>query len=273
VGTGIVYKYWIAFLKFVLLKIYQINSADRKKAKIYDAFYPIFNTSVQGDRFHFYCPNSKVFKRYESFHRREPETIEWIGTFSAGESLFDVGANIGLYSVLAARKGIRVFAFEPESQNFSVMITNMYLNSLESCMTALNIALSDQNTLDYLYMPVFSTGTAYNQFGVKPGIRDSQGQNGFQQAVISYSLDAFIEKYSKFVPTYIKIDVDGIEAKILSGASETIASPEVQSMLVELDSNLPADQEALKGILSKGFKIASQTPKGDTGVYNFIFRR
>jgi FkbM family methyltransferase len=273
VGTGFLYKHFITLLRLSLFKVFKINSADRKKAKIYDAFYPIFTTSVQGDGFQFYCPNAKVFKRYESFLRKEPETIEWIGAFSAGETLFDIGANIGLYSLLAAKRGIRVFAFEPESQNFGVMVSNIYLNSLEDCLTALNIALSDQNTLDYLYMPVFSTGTAYNQFGVKPGIGASKKRNGFQQAVISYTVDAFIETYSKIVPTHIKIDVDGIESKILAGASRTLANPEVHSMLVELDDNRTEDQEAISDILSKGFKIASQTPKGDTGVYNFIFIR
>jgi FkbM family methyltransferase len=267
------YKYWIKFLEFLLLRVYRINTPDRKKAKVYDAFYPVYDTTILGEKIQLYCPNLKVFKRCESFLRKEPETIEWIATFSSGATLFDIGANIGLYSLLAAKKGLKVVAFEPESQNFAVMNANVYLNSLADSMTALNLALSDRNALDYLYMPVFSTGTAFNQFGVAPeGIADPF-RNGFKQAVFAYTVDAFTEKFSEFVPTHIKIDVDGIEAKIIEGAARTLESPEIQSMLVELDSNLAADQKALDCILSKGFKVASQTPKADTGVYNYIFWR
>jgi FkbM family methyltransferase len=267
------YKYWIKFLEFLLLRVYRINTPDRKKAKVYDAFYPVYDTTILGEKIQLYCPNLKVFKRCESFLRKEPETIEWIATFSSGATLFDIGANIGLYSLLAAKKGLKVVAFEPESQNFAVMNANVYLNSLADRMTALNLALSDRNALDYLYMPVFSTGTAFNQFGVAPEGTADPIRNGFKQAVFAYTMDAFTEKFSEFVPTHIKIDVDGIEAKIIEGAARTLESPEVQSMLVELDSNLAADQKALDCILSKGFKVASQTPKADTGVYNYIFRR
>ncbi len=269
------YKYWIGLLEFLLLRVYRINAPDRKKAKVYDAFYPVYDARILGESIRLYCPNLKVFKRCESFLRKEPETIEWIESFSAGATLFDIGANIGLYSLLAAKKGLAVVAFEPESQNFAVMNANVFLNSQAHRVTALNLALSDRNALDYLYMPVFSVGTAFNQFGVAPAAAAAADRfrNSFRQAVFSYTLDAFTEQFSKSVPTHIKIDVDGIEDKILAGASRTLASPDVQSLLVELDSNRAEDQEALKGILSKGFKIASQTPKGDTGVYNFIFRR
>lgn len=268
-----IYKYWIGLLEFLLLKVYRINAPDRKKAKVYDAFYPVYDARILGESIRLYCPNLKVFKRCESFLRKEPETIEWIESFSSGATLFDIGANIGLYSLLAAKKGLSVVAFEPESQNFAVMNANVFLNSQAHRMTVLNLALSDRNALDYLYMPVFSVGTAFNQFGAAPETAAGPGRTGFRQAVFSYTLDTFTEQYASSVPTHIKIDVDGIEDKILAGASRTLASPGLQSLLVELDSNRTEDQDALKGILSKGFKVASQTPKGETGVYNFIFRR
>ena len=267
------YKYWINVLEFLLLKIYCINTPNRKKAKIYDVFYPVYDALVLGEKIQLYCPNVKVFKRCESVLRKEPETIEWIATFSPEATMFDIGANIGLYSLIAAKKGLRVVSFEPESQNFAVMNANLHLNSLSDRISALNIALSDRNCLDYLYMPAFSYGTAFNQFGVPPEKTDETSRNGFKQAVISYTLDDFFKKYPQSVPTHVKIDVDGIEAKIIAGAAETIESPHVQSMLIELTANLEADQKAIEWIQSKGFKIASQTPKADTGVYNYIFRR
>ena len=267
------YKYWIKVLEFLLLKVYCINTPNRKKAKIYDAFYPVYDARILGEKIQLYCPNVKVFKRGESVLRKEPETIEWISTFSPEATLFDIGANIGLYSLLAAKKGLRVVAFEPESQNFAVMNANLHLNSLDDRISALNIALSDRDSLDYLYMPAFSYGTAFNQFGAPPEETGGVSRNAFKQAVISYTLDDFLKKYPQPVPTHIKIDVDGIEAKIIAGATETLESPHVQSLLIELDTHLEADQKAIEWIQSRGFKIASRTPKADTGVYNYIFRR
>ena len=49
--------------------------------------------------------------------------MDWIRTFNAQETLFDVGANIGVYSLLAAKAGFKVVAFEPEPQNFAVFTT------------------------------------------------------------------------------------------------------------------------------------------------------
>jgi FkbM family methyltransferase len=205
--------------------------------------------------------------------RKEPETIEWISTFSTDATLFDVGANIGLYSLVAAKKGLRVLAFEPESQNFAIMNANVYLNALDDRISTLNVALSDRNCLDYLYMPVFSFGTAYNQLGTSSEENYGPQRNGFKQAVISYTMDGFVKKYPQFIPTHIKIDVDGFQSRIIAGAAETIQNPHTQSMLIEMDTNLEADLKAIEWIQSIGFKIASRNPKADTGECNYIFRR
>ena len=45
--------------------------------------------------------------------RREPETIRWIESMSRGQILYDVGACVGAYSLVAAYNGIRSYAFEP----------------------------------------------------------------------------------------------------------------------------------------------------------------
>jgi FkbM family methyltransferase len=215
-----------------------------------------------------------VYKRCESFLSKEPETIEWISTFSSGETLFDIGANIGLYSLLAAKKGLRVVAFEPESQNYAVLNANVHLNSLDQAIASLNIALSNRVGLDYLYVPVFSSGISFNQLGFSPQPASEQLRSGFKQAVFSYTLDRFIEAFPDFFPNHLKIDVDGIEGKIISCASRTMAHRNVKSMLVEMDLNLKENEEAIQLILSNGFKVLSRSLKvGLPGVYNYIFGR
>jgi FkbM family methyltransferase len=266
------YKYWIKGLEFLLFSLCRINTPNRKKAKIYDAFFPVYTLQALGRSFRLYCPNVKVFKRYDSIFRKEPETIEWISGFSAGETLFDIGANIGLYSLLAASGGVKVIAFEPESQNFAVMNTNVQLNSLSDNIIPLNLALSDRTAIDYLYMPVFSIGTAFNQFGrasCKDGV---QAGHAAKQAVISYTLDSFTEAFSEHFPTHIKMDVDGLEPAIIANASKTLESPGLQSILVELDETIEAEKRAIDFIQSRGFTIRErQRHLGNE--HNYIFSR
>ena len=63
--------------------------------------------------------------------------------------LMDVGANIGLYSIYAAKKNIKgVLSIEPESQNFAILNKNIYLNNLSNKITTLNIGFSDKNGIE-----------------------------------------------------------------------------------------------------------------------------
>jgi hypothetical protein len=55
--------------------------------------------------------------------------------------------------------------------------------------------------------------------------------------MVGYSVDAFIETYRPEFPNHIKIDVDGIENRIISGAVKTLADVRLKSLLVELDSS------------------------------------
>jgi FkbM family methyltransferase len=63
---------------------------------------------------------------------------------SPGDVILDVGANIGVFSLCAAKQGARVYAFEPIPSTFAVLELNVRLHGLESVVTARNIGLSDR---------------------------------------------------------------------------------------------------------------------------------
>ena len=67
-----------------------------------------------------------------------------------GDVLFDIGANIGTYSLYAASKGVKVFAFEPESGSYAILNNNIKINSYSNYIKALNIALNDRNIVSEL---------------------------------------------------------------------------------------------------------------------------
>ena len=53
--------------------------------------------------------------RFNTLLDKEPETIEWIDSFKPGETLWDIGANVGIYSIYAGLRGLNVLSFEPDT--------------------------------------------------------------------------------------------------------------------------------------------------------------
>ena len=65
----------------------------------------------------------------------ERETLRWINDMKPGSTLVDVGANVGMYSIFAATRGVEVIAIEPEATNYSTLVTNIRANRLEDMVT------------------------------------------------------------------------------------------------------------------------------------------
>lgn len=260
------------FIADIAIKALWLNRATRFCCSFLGRVDPIFTAENQGIKYFFSCPNDIVRWRAETYFTKEPETIEWLGTFKTGDVLFDIGANIGLYSIYAAKKGIDVIAFEPESQNFALLNKNVYLNKCWNKVMCLNVALSDNNTCGYLYLPQFLAGGSINCFGSP---LDEQGRPFnpiFKQGVISYTLDSFVLR-SKFFPTHIKIDVDGREPKIINGSAETLKDSRLRSVLIELNEELPEHMELTKKMLKSGFRLQQKrhAEMFDDGRYSKIF--
>ena len=97
-----------------------------------------------GLRMKFTVPNSLNRFRVESFSTKEPETLEWLDTLPEGGTLWDIGANVGLYSIYAAKKkNCRVVAFEPSIFNLELLARNLFMNNLQDQVTIVPFASSD----------------------------------------------------------------------------------------------------------------------------------
>ena len=79
-----------------------------------------------------YTPNWRCRYGAESFSTKEPETLKWIDEYGGDGVLFDIGANVGLYSLYyAATKNSKVYAFEPSVFNVGLLAKNIHINNLE----------------------------------------------------------------------------------------------------------------------------------------------
>ncbi len=239
----------------------------------------IHKQSSQYGQIKFFCPTNLTLFRAKTLFSKEPDTISWIDSFSRQDVLYDIGANVGTYSIYAGLKGIKVLAFEPESQNYAVLNRNIYLNNVQDKVDAFNLAISNVHAFDYLYISEFTIGGALNNFGEGIDYNKQAFKPAYKQAILSFTLDEVVERYNLPIPTHIKIDVDGLERLIIDGASQVLASPKVKSVLIELNEKLKEDMEILELLTQHGFELTSRyhapyidgSPFKD--VYNYIFTR
>lgn len=182
-----------------------------------------------------YTPNSHCAWRVESLMTKEPDTIEWIGSMLPGDVLYDVGANMGQYSMLAAKRGIVVHAFEPDSQNFAVLCRNIALNELVDSITPWSVALTNADAFDTFYVTQLMAGGSCNSFEHEVNYHLQEKNFAFRQGCFGTTLDNFAQQTHRW-PTHIKIDVDGLEHLVIQGAR--MALNYVSSILVETNTKL-----------------------------------
>lgn len=231
----------------------------------------------------YFCMGYIPLWRSQTLFTKEPETIEWIDRMDKKDTLWDIGANVGLYSVYAGLKGMNVFAFEPSALNTFLISKNIEINKLKDNVFLFPLAVSDKNEFGYLNMTSTELGGALNEFNktdvkiVESGIYKKEVI--FKQGMFSYSIDELIEKYKFEVPNYIKIDVDSIEDKILYGANKTLSNENVKGVLIELDEAEVRTQEMIDFLTLRGLKLKEKRRSSmfdelkNNKMYNFIFVR
>jgi FkbM family methyltransferase len=204
--------------------------------------------------------------RAKTFYTEEPQTITWLGGLKPTDILWDVGANVGLYSIYAAKQcGCKVFAFEPEAQNFALLIENIFLNHLEDKIEASNLAITRNFGLGRLYVHDMTKGGAYNQFNQDQKYdRTAISQKQLSQINIGVSLDDLIVKFGLEYPTHIKVDVDGIEPDIIAGATQVLDNHSCKNLLIEVETDNPEHQKMVQDIKNHGFRLLCERSNWDS---------
>lgn len=205
---------------------------------------------------------------------KEPETIAWIDSMKPGDFFYDVGANIGVYSIYAALKGLHVYSFEPESSNYAELNRNIQLNvGNPRRINAFCLAISDRERADYLRLSQIQTGGAHHAFGKNLDIYGNGFQPVHEQGCFAMSLDHLTSAYQLPIPNYLKIDVDGLEFDIVNGMAGLLDNLFLRSILIEL-GNTSLDLKVVAKIEAAGFTLTTRgAPEGRTEIRNLIFYR
>ena len=234
-----------------------------------------------GIRMVFSTPSTFTLWRVQSIHEKEPWTLEWIETFKPDEVLLDCGANVGMYTIwAAATRQARVYAFEPESQNYALLNRNVVANNLSGRVRAFCMGLSDRAGLSVLHMADMRIGGSCHALGEALDFKHEPLQVAFQQGCIVDTVDQLVAGGHMPVPNHIKIDVDGFEPKVIAGALNTLSRPEMRSLLIETNQNLQDHRTMVEQLNGMGFRhdpaqVARAERKDGAfkGVAEYVFRR
>ncbi len=159
----------------------------------------------------------------------EPFETELLnGLIMQNMTVVNIGANIGYYTLIAANKvgpNGKVYAFEPEPQNYKLLVKNIEENGYKN-VVAIQAAVSDKRGTRELFLDRLNLG-AHSL--AEKNIRE---KNRFVE-IETNSLDNFLEKYSKgfFKADLILIDTEGSEGLILNGASKILENNKLKIVM------------------------------------------
>lgn len=213
------------------------------------------NISAGNKKLTFYTPNFLMRYRYKTFFYKEPETLQWIDQFKSNTVFLDVGANVGLYSIYAAKtKNTTVYAFEPSFFNLEYLARNIFINGLSEKINIIPLALNNTAGINPFHLTSTVWGGALSTFDQKFDDSGKEMHPEFVYKTTGIDLDTLSKLLQLEKADYVKIDVDGLEHIILSGAKNTLKN--AREILVEINDNFSEQREVSNNILVElGFEL------------------
>ena len=237
--------------------------------------------SHNGLRLRFSTPTSLCSWRAKTFSVKEPETLDWIDLIPEGSVIWDVGANVGLYSVYAGKKrNCKVWAFEPSVFNLELLARNIFLNGLTEQICIVPLALSDRLGASQFRMTSTEWGGALSTFGRNFGWDGKPMRQIFEFQTIGLSIVDAFQRLKIPLPDFIKMDVDGIEHLILKGGIEVMKG--VKGILIEVNDDFYEQSEQCKALLlqsglvlkeKRHSDMVANSASGFENAYNQIWTR
>lgn len=246
---------------------------------------------IDGKKVNFYCPNHLLEWRIETFFTKEPETLEWINKFKEKNKIifWDIGANVGLYSIYAAlkHKNCQVISFEPSTSNLRILSRNIFINNLVNKINIISNPLqnvSNQNKFLSMNETEFIEGHALNSFGNNLNFEGKKFSPKMSYNILGTSINFLLDNNFLEIPDYIKIDVDGIEHLILEGGGKYLKNKEVKSVIIEVNENYELQFKSIMDLMKEfNFKLNEKKQREEyskliiqdqfSKTYNYIFEK
>ena len=233
------------FQKFFFYGINYAKNTNYYLKKLLSKFIEI---KFEKNKVKFLNSSTKTFHRIKSIYKKEILTIEWIKKFKKNSIFWDVGANIGIFSLYAACvPKVKVLSFEPMPSNYKNLCVNISTNKLSDKIIPFCLVLNDKNILSNLYVKWLEEGFSGTSFGKQLEISHKNGLNIKQ---FSLSIDTLVYKLGLPLPNYLKIDIDGNDFLVLKGAKKVLKNKQLRSIMIESPSrNLKNAEKKIKTFL------------------------
>ncbi len=209
-------------------------------------------------------------RRNRSYWLRSPLTHEWYPLSALshfvrpGDTVWDVGANVGLYSLILTRifKARRVVAFEPMAQNRPLLSHNITVGGVADKVHIVPCALGnvDEET-DFQTDDIQSASGTLNVVtgGQACVAREKIGLPPITERVQCRSVDSLVAADELPKPNVMKIDVEGAERILLDGASEFLRLHDAR--LVIETHGAEVSRACLEFLFDHGFFVAACVPE------------
>ena len=196
--------------------------------------------------------------RARSVLTKQPATIEWIDCFHPDSVFWDVGANVGVYTLYAAmRADTKVVAFEPAAVNYFLLAANCEANRLDARVDCLLVGLGRDKALGRLAVSQFAAAESFT-------FREGQESQPGRQAALLLSIDQAVEEFGVPCPNYIKIDVPGLTEDIIAGGARTLHRAEVRELHIEMRERSERGHRIVQMLEAFGFSIVGRPAHGET---------
>lgn len=210
-------------------------------AKLISSFKSIKLYEISIQKVHFFIESGPRDDHYLDFEKNqladwEDESLGvWLKLCKTADVAIDVGAYLGVYSILAAKVGSpKVYAIEPNPETYLQLERNILINSLGGEISTSQFALGDVEETVFLVFPhgrPLSSGTKVSR---KPE-NENPNRYDYQTKVHLVPLDSLIVP-SRDQIVVMKIDVEGFELQVLKGATNLLLN-NFPEMIIEILSN------------------------------------
>ena len=155
----------------------------------------------------------------------------------------------------AVSRNAKVYAFEPEANNYNLLCHNIRLNNVSDKVTAYCAGTLDYDGFSVLNIAEnrdVGPGGSCHTVDEEVNFDLSPMNVTFKQGINTVMLDTFC-KQMNVTPDHIKMDVDGLEHRVIEGGIDSITK--AKTVIIELNTNLKEHNNAISKMKSLGFKL------------------